>query len=440
MSTATVALPAEPASIRAERWDAFCVVVATCAYALATAKFETRDAVSTDTGAQAYIELALLGVSLLAAAIPTLRRQELYPHPTPLVGGLLAFGVLAIVSSMFSFWALLSVVKGCLFLAVVSIAFLLCTTRPPGVILRYLYLSLAALVFVALCVKLTSGEPLFDVDTYSGRMRFSLLAWHPIALADLAALMMLIGRLSTPRAHWTGQLMLFALVLLTGSRAVGACLVLVLAATALWQYRRDVRFVAFLGLSASILAFVAWIAVTMQVGLDSGRARGLVAGFYGDYFSDDISTLNGRTDVWSQSGSLLANTVIFGYGMDGTRAALISDFEWAGHSHNAYLELLLASGFPGLVCFMTAWGAAVFHVRKASAEAKPLLLGVHAYIFLGGLTDPNLTGLQCLSVFLLVCLDALVRSEAVGSETVRSEADRNEFGAATHLASDPSPT
>lgn len=117
--------------------------------------------------------------------------------------------------------------------------------------------------------------------------------------------------------------------------------------------------------------------------------------------------------MWSQSANLVADTSVVGYGLDGARALFMGDFEWAGHSHNAYIELLLASGVPGLVVFLWAWGAAIVTTLKANVTDRALILSVHAYIFLCGFTDPNLTALQCLPLFLIVCLDAVVRSELI---------------------------
>ena len=121
---------------------------------------------------------------------------------------------------------------------------------------------------------------------------------------------------------------------------------------------------------------------------------------------EEIVTLNGRTDVWAESLPLVPGHPLFGYGMEGVRAALLRELEWAGHAHNAYLELLFAAGLPGLLTFLVAWGMAAATALRTTPGTRATVIGIYVYMFICGWTDPNLTLMQYLPVFLIVCIDA----------------------------------
>jgi O-antigen ligase len=108
---------------------------------------------------------------------------------------------------------------------------------------------------------------------------------------------------------------------------------------------------------------------------------------------------------------MIPGTVLFGYGVEGARAAILREFEWAGHAHNAYLEVLFAGGLPGLIAFLIGWGAAVVKIARTDTPLRPYVLSLHVYMFICGLTDPNITLLQFLPLFLIVCVEAAGRAE-----------------------------
>jgi len=86
--------------------------------------------------------------------------------------------------------------------------------------------------------------------------------------------------------------------------------------------------------------------------------------------------------------------------------------EWAGHAHNAYLELLFAAGLPGLLTFLVAWGMAAVTAWRTRTDTRVAVIGIYVYMFICGWTDPNLTLMQYIPVFLIVCIDAHTREQA----------------------------
>jgi O-antigen ligase len=394
------------------RRDQAFVAVGTIAYVLSTVKYQTRDALSTDTGAQALVEVFWMGIACVAAAAPLLRRGALLPRISPPVVGLLLFAALTSVSAAFSYWPPLSLVKSCFLLGAILVAVWSCSVRAPADVLHYYYWSVCAVLVLAVCMGIVSHQSLFVVDPYSGRQRLFLLAWHPNSTADLAAMALLIGRLLPRRPHWGAQAFLFCIVALTGARAVGIVLLLVLVPSWLWLARTNRRKIGTVAAATFVAACVVWVVIVFGVPVEKLPIRERMASFYGEYFTEDAASLNGRTEVWKSSSPLLAQALVFGYGLDGARAALFDDFAWAGHSHNAFFEIVLAAGLPGLTAVLVAWGLALARGWRLRPELRPLFLSVHAYLFLSGFADPNLLALQYMPLFLIVCLDRLVRTES----------------------------
>jgi O-antigen ligase len=378
------------------------------AYIVSTIKFQNRDPLSTEGGIQAILEICALGFGLAMATVVAIRRGA-FPRVTPPAIGFAIFSGLAMLSSVFSYWPLLSVVKGSLLIVTLAIAVLVCDALGPRRVLTHFYWAVCGLLVIGITIKVLSQQPLFDIDDYSGRLRFTVFALHWGSLADLVALIILIGRLLPRRPPWFCQLFLLCVNLATGTRASTTSLLVVLLVTSLGSRRmtaKDVAIGAF-GMAGAALAVL--VIVNMQVSLSSIPFER----FYGDRVTlEEIVTLNGRTDVWVESLPLVPGTLLFGYGMEGVRAALLREVEWAGHAHNAYLELLFAAGLPGLLTFLIAWGMAVATALRTPTDTRATVIGIYIYMFICGWTDPNLTLMQYLPVFLIVCIDANTREQA----------------------------
>jgi exopolysaccharide production protein ExoQ len=398
-----------PALDAAGPWSepgAMLAAAAMCAYVISTIKFVNRDPLSTTTGLQALIEVAGVAASVVLAAIPLVRGRS-FPKPSAPAMGFAVFAATALLSSVFSYWPVLSLIKGGMLVAILFIAIALCATRPPEEVLGYFYWSAWFIIAAGICLKFAYHEPLFDIDEYSGRARLTVFALHPGSLADLSALTILVGRLVPRRPRWFFQLFLLSVNAATCARWSTASLILVMIGSSLWATRITLKATALTMLGAATAALAAWIVLTAEIPV--GRIP--FERFYGDKVTlEEIATLNGRTNVWAESESLIPGTFLFGYGVEGARAAILREFEWAGHAHNAYLEVLFAGGMPGLIAFLLGWGAAVVKIARTETPLRPYVLSMHVYMFICGLTDPNITLLQFLPLFLIVCVDAAGRA------------------------------
>ncbi len=382
--------------------DAWCAAGAMAAYVISAIKFVNRDPLSTSTGIQGFVEIGAVAVAALLAAVPLVARRE-WPRLTPPTIWFGVFAALALLSSAFSYWPMLSLIKGGMLVVILFIAAALCTSRPPAEVLGYFYWSAWLIIIIGVCLKFGSREPLFDMDEYSGRIRFTVFALHWGSLADLSALTILVGRLMPRRPHWSCQAMLAVINVATCARWSSASLFLVLLVSTLWQSRVSLKVLSLAAFGVATAALIAWIVVAFDIPV--GRVP--FERFYGDKVTlDEIATLNGRTGVWVESESMIPGTIVFGYGVEGARAAILREFEWAGHAHNAYLEVLFAGGLPGLMAFLLGWGMAVVRTIRTDTPTRPIAIGLHLYMFTCGLTDPNMTLLQFLPVLLIVCTDA----------------------------------
>ena len=399
-----------PASIRAPRQagDAALAALALGAYVLSTIKFQNRDPLSTDGGIQAIIEICALGFGLAVAILVAIRRGAI-PRVTPPAVGFAIFAGFAMLSSVFSYWPLLSVIKGSLLIVALAIAMLVCDALGPRRMLAHFYWTICGLMVIGTCIKVLSGQPLFDMDDYSGRLRFTVFALHWGSLADLVALTILVGHLLPRRPPWFCQLFLLCINLATCARASTTVLLVILVVIPLCSRRLTAKHVAIGAFGLAGAALIALVAVNMQSSLSSIPFER----FYGDKMTlEEIVSLNGRTDVWAESLPLVPGTLLFGYGMEGVRAALLREVEWAGHAHNAYLELLFAAGLPGLLTFLVAWGMAAATAWRTRTDTRVAVIGIYVYMFICGWTDPNLTLMQYIPVFLIVCIDAHTREQA----------------------------
>ena len=197
-------------------------------YAVSLVKFFLRDPLGADVGPQGPIELALLimaGFTLLT----TFHRRTWKLLVAPSAKAFMAFGALAALSSAFSYYPLLSFVKGLSFLLVCGIAVVAVSAFGSAQVIKYLYYSILIVLLAGLVLKFAGGGPLMAIDEYSGRARFTMFALHPAMLADLCAVTLLLSSfLMSKRPPLYFPAFLFAINIAAGSRAGSALLVVVL--------------------------------------------------------------------------------------------------------------------------------------------------------------------------------------------------------------------
>jgi O-antigen ligase len=99
----------------------------------------------------------------------------------------------------------------------------------------------------------------------------------------------------------------------------------------------------------------------------------------------DIDTLSGRTELWWDVVLLVQKHWCIGVGFYASRYFLLNTWDWAGHTHNSFLEVALSTGVVGLVICTLFVG----HVARAIWRTRDgLLLGTAAYCMIIGNINP----------------------------------------------------
>jgi O-antigen ligase len=244
------------------------------------------------------------------------------------------------------------------------------------------------------------GEELSDV-----RPRLILAYQHALLTADLLAIAIISLFVSDLRKMLKAILIsgLLALLWLTNARGANVGLTISIVAIVILRLKRNsLRAIAtMLGLSIAAAGLL----------LFQDRLPVLVRPFV----SDDLFTLDSRTELWSKTLTYIFAQPILGTGYYGSRYLLMKDFSWAGHAHNSFLEVQLTTGLIGLlilVAFLVVVCKEIFTTRSA------LLIGVTLYCLIQGMVNPVLfyPGLAMFALTLAL-MSAVLRRAAADSST-----------------------
>jgi len=214
-------------------------------------------------------------------------------------------------------------------------------------------------------------------EVSEARPRLILAYQHALLTADLIAIAIISLFASDLRKLFKAVLMpgLLALFWLTDARgATVGLMISVLAVAMLKLGRNSVRAIAVtFSLSLTVAALLIF----------QDRLPALVR----PLISDDLFTLNSRTELWSKTLTHIFAQPILGTGYFASRYLLIKDFSWAGHAHNSFLEVQLTTGLIGLLLlggFLVVVTKEIFKTRNA------LLVGVTFYCLIQGMVNPIL--------------------------------------------------
>jgi O-antigen ligase len=384
-------------------------MVAIFLYAASLIKFFDRDPLSPQVGPQGPIELAVLVVVALALLV-TVRRHSLSVWVPPSAKAFLMFGVIAAVSAPFSFYPTLSFAKALAFILTCAVAILASNASRPAQILKYLYYSIVIILAIDLAVKVAGGGALMDLDDYSGRERLFLFGMYPTSLGQLSSFTMLSGFLLTRRPPLYCQAFLFVMAILSGSRTGTTLLLIAVLGILLASIRFNPKVVSLAcGLACGLVVL---LLVGSQINDHlSVEVGSLIRPLYGDMPGQEVSTLNGRTDVWDAAAPALAHCFFLGYGLGGARDVLVNNTSkhWvAGDAHNAYVEIALGAGFPAAFICLFGWAGAARRAWQSPGSLRIGAIAVYAFIAGYGVVAPDLTDLQGLATFLIITVDALV--------------------------------
>ena len=232
---------------------------------------------------------------------------------------------------------------------------------------------------------------------------------------------------------WTGALLGFGFLVLTGSRTsliatALAALVYVIAVSA-----KRPRLFILSGLSA----VTAILLLLAGVGALSGVQKVLLLG-RDDVGGQDITSFTGRTSIWEDVGPYVQQSPILGHGYAGfwtpEHISTISDEEKWGipDSHSAYMDYVLTLGVVGVTlyacCLLIALWRAIVMCRIAREPALAFLVGFLVFCIVDGFLE---SAIGEGSLLTLLCVIALVWIASVPLQeiwelAVDDQAQRNE--------------
>ena len=307
-----------------------------------------------------------------------------------------AFVFWAVVSSLWSVNPMLAIAKGLELWAVTISAAMFVKlsgrTHEPDRIERIMAWSLIAVLVIALFGNFifwgkllpSSGDdslPLYlmgdEPPALAERPRLMLAYAHPLLTGDLLALS-IVSLFVIPvnkLLKATAIILLSLLLWMTDARGPTIALVVALIAMLVVKIR-----------STSVKATVLALVISLALGIALVFQDNLLKPFQA-LLTDDVYTLNSRTELWTSVFRHIAARPIIGYGYYASRYLLMKDFIWGGHAHNSLLEVLLTTGLIGL----TIVGAYLAYLFSAIIRTRDcLLLGVAVYTLIQGMLNPLL--------------------------------------------------
>ena len=248
--------------------------------------------------------------------------------------------------------------------------------------------------------------PLFVVVTRSNRDRFTWMGAHPTESGFVlgAAILVLVStsstRLRMPGWMRAACLLVTAVALYENqTRTVLAGLVLGGAVLLLLEARRRPD-------AAALSGFFVVGGSLVAVLVAGGALRGYV--LRGDD-SSRLTTLNGRSDLWSVGFDALTGPMdwVHGLGYGATRVVFVDEFAFAGNAHNSVLGTLVGLGVVGVALLLVAvvkaavvlWRSGVLSGSEHGATLAALL----AYSLVAAVTSDNLAEPHFGLVVLFLC-------------------------------------
>ena len=354
------------------------------------------DVLKGGTTTRGFIEFGLIlaGLALLAIYLKAQGAFSFdFRSPVFLLISLFAFW--GVVSSVWSPDPVLTIAKSaelwCISLAAVMFVTLVARSNlANGKLETILGLSMVAVICAMLLANVylwgvplpTTGDAslpleLIDEEVSLERPRLILAYQHPLLTGDLLALSAISLFVSDLRKVWKAILIpgVLALLWLTDARGPTGGLLVAMGALAFLKLKKnDTRMIAGMLTISMVLA----VALFFQDRLPAAVSP---------LITDDVPTLNSRTDLWARSMAHVQNQPILGTGYYASRYLLVKDFEWAGHAHNSFLEVQMTTGVIGLLMLCAF---VLYAFKEIFTTRNALLLGVTIYCLIQGTLNPLL--------------------------------------------------
>lgn len=364
-----------------------------------------RPATSSSLGVAALYEFALQGAAVGLIVLGIQERRLRFRLSTPgILWGLVGF--FAMLSAVWAPSEKVSLLKGGQLLILGVFGTVLSVNFPDReTIARFLGRFAAVLFALLMLFQAVTQGPGSLYRTYEignpmyvdGRVRLSLLAIYPLTLGLVTGALILLLLVSRPRlADWIAIIFLGVINYLSYSRsplAIMGALIVVYLLLRLISYSRG----ASLWTAIAVIVGVGFIIAFVIMALNSTN---VVSELLKSYLPSDTTSLNGRLPLWRDTmGQILAAAatpvgLLLGHGFASFRFYGLTQFSYAGETHNAPLQVLYELGLVGIClwtvavvsCFVQVWNRRVGLTRNL-IRLLPLIYLIAAEMLDSSLAD-----------------------------------------------------
>lgn len=365
-------------------------------YVMTLFRYFQRDALARDLGLQGPLEVMLIGLSFTLSLVASIARRLIVPPlSVTLITVYVAFAAL---SSVNSFYPLLSAGKATMLILTIGIAIGLSSVIGPRAVITRFYWSMLILLGLGILASLILPDifPLFRIHENS-RYRLWIFRSHPGIVTDYAAVTLIFGLIAQPRPPVVLQYGLLLLCFASGGRVGFSSLVILLALGYVCNNLHLKGLVK--GTWLSIVAAIILGTVIQQVEPLRETVLSTI-----HRTSAEFNTMNGRFALWETALYLILQNPILGLGVEGARNIFVLYGDWASNSHNTYLEIFLSAGWIGGVCFFLGWLLTISYVRNLSSRDAIAVTLIHGYLIMTGIVGGLTLPISTLGVFIIVIL------------------------------------
>lgn len=361
-------------ALMTHRWPVAAISSSFLLVLLGATKFRLRDPTATLAGnvdAQVVFEIGAFGLLAVIVAMAALSLRLDIRWLTRWEWILLAFGGLALASTVWSPISFVTLVRAVQLLTLLGLAIVAMRTLGPDGTFRALTWSVAVYVVVMalLAATVPAASGVREVS-YEVGGRFSWFGVHPIlaaTLAGLGAALLIAEGLYVPRERWTRLagvpvIVLVAplIVVLLAARARGPLIAFAAAVLVLVLRRFSRPWLATLALGFSVMAAIGLVAFNTGMVLETWlRDSALSDNPAIEYLTrgntlEYLTTLGGRTELWGEIVQLVVERPIVGWGYAASREIVLERVPWAGYAHNAFVQTLVDLGVVGTALIWAA--------------------------------------------------------------------------------------
>ena len=360
-------------------------------YSVSFYKYVKRDPLSGSLGIEAVLETGSVALAFALTVMMALKGGRRKFPPLPAMLYLFLFGLFTAVSAFRSFSPSLSLTKSILYFAVVGMAYLIAQMGFSWEFLKGMYSGFVAILLLGLGVGLAfpARFPLIHSEEWTERNRLSVFDTHPNSLAEMCAMMFLLGWILGGRRRVWVQVLLVAINLLAGEKTATAALVLMSGLCFLLERRWSPLRAVGVAAAVGVLSMVAVLGLTDVANLIPAKyaAKGAEA-IYGTKTGGELQTMDGRKEVWAKGIDMAEDGVLVGYGMEGAREALLHAVSWSGQAHNGFLEIVLDAGVLGAALFLMGWLMLARAAMRGTREWMVRVGALHGLIMVLAIIGP----------------------------------------------------